>query len=80
MPELKIKISNRDRREIAALARVETGRGDGLPPVSDEQMASALLQAYLILIRDCGGILPGNAPRIKGRGGVTLSGGVNVSS
>lgn len=80
MPEIKVQLSERERRDVATLARIETGRTDGLPPVTIEEMASALLQAHLILIRDCGGILPGKAPRIKGRGGVTLSGGADVSS
>jgi hypothetical protein len=81
MSDLCLSISARERREIESLARIEGGRIGAVPPVSVEEMALALLQAHLVLIRDCGGVLPAaGAVKFKGRGGVSLSGGVNVNS
>lgn len=84
MVDLVLSISERERQQIAAIARVEGEKIGRVAPVTVEEMAQALLQAHLILIRDCGGILPGTGPKLRpapgkkitGKGGVSLSGGV----
>lgn len=83
MSDVTLQLSARERREIEAIARLEGDKIGRIAPVTVEEMALALLQAHLVLIRDCGGILPGTGPKlkpaqggkIKGKGGVSLSGG-----
>lgn len=77
---LEIHLSKCELREIAAIARIECEKVGRAAPVSTVEMARALLQAHLILIRDCGDILPDlpeldAAGKIEGKGGVSLSGG-----
>lgn len=88
MPEVTLQISERERREIENIGRIEGDKIGRIDPVTVEEMAGALLQSHLVLIRDCGDILPGTGPKlkplkvagkIKGKGGVSLSGGVNGS-
>lgn len=90
MADLRLNLPSRDMADIRAIARMEAGRLGLAQPVSDTEMACALLQAYLILIRDCGGVLPSDLPapvsapdagpeRITGKGGVSLSGGINAA-
>ena len=87
MSELTRDLSASERREIECLARLVARDHGLLEPVSIDEMALALLLAHLILIRDCGDILPGKgrsaAPagprRIRGKGGVSLGGGIHAS-
>ena len=65
MPDLSFSISERERREIMEIATIEGDRIGRNAPVSLEEMARALLQGHLVLIRDCGGILPGTGPKLK---------------
>ncbi len=87
MPDIWFKISERERREIEEIGKIEAEKIGRVSPVSVEEMAGALLSAHLVLIKDCGGILPGTAPKLKahggkgaakvsGKGGVSLSGGL----
>lgn len=78
---MSLKVSDRDYAAILKLARRATD-SDGAPPVSADEMAQALLAAHMVLIRDCGAVLPksGDAPT---RGparhpGVSLGGGINA--
>jgi hypothetical protein len=85
LAEITLTITARERSEIEKIARIEGDRVGRIAPVSVDEMAQALLQAHLILIRDCGGILPGSGPKLKpqgaekisGKRGVSLSGGCN---
>jgi hypothetical protein len=86
MAEITLTLSARECAEIDKIARIEGGRIGRIAPVSINEMAQALLQAHLVLIRDCGGILPGTGPKLKpmdaakisGKRGVSLSGGCNA--
>lgn len=74
MLDCSLHLSASERREIDYLARNAT-RTDGVAePVDFDEMASALLSAHLVLIRDCGGILPGSSARPKGK--LAKSGGI----
>lgn len=88
MPDIWLKVSDRERREIEKLAAVQGEVIGNVGAVSVEEMAGSLLSAHLILIRDCGGILPEAKPapgarsrksasKVMGKGGVSLSGGKN---
>jgi len=87
MSELTKNLSASERREIKFLASLDA-QDRGLPdPVSIDEMALALLLAHLILIRDCGDLLPGKGRtagyagprRIRGKGGVSLGGGIHAA-
>ncbi|KEJ93969.1 hypothetical protein SAMN05444149_10886 [Pseudosulfitobacter pseudonitzschiae] len=90
MAELILKVGEQELRQIEHIAQSASDAAGGTSPISVDQMALALLQAHLILIRDCGGVLPDDvrkpahgaevAPqpvKIVGKGGVSLSGGIS---
>jgi|GEM_PF-1447048 len=73
-------LTPKERGTIERIARQEASRlGVAMPSV--EEMALELLRSHLVLIRDCGAILPAagrpRAAKFKGRSGVSLSGGGN---
>lgn len=84
MPALTLNLSDTEIAQIKAIARDQSDRFDGVKPVGLEEMAEALLTGHLVLIRDCGGILPSSAPKggkpgkVTGKRGVSLSGGGNA--
>ena len=78
MPDLTLSLSERDVKDIRALACLS----DPLPAAGLEDMAVELLRSHLVLIRDCGGILPARGPvkagdRRRGAHGVSLGAGIN---
>lgn len=84
MAEIVLKLSERERRQIEKIAADQGELIGRIEPVTVAEMAGALLSAHLILVKDCGGILPAAparlkggkvAGKIKGKGGVSLSGG-----
>lgn len=89
MRKVEIFLSDRECAEIEQIGRLSADGADGAAPVPLDEMAQALLQSHLILIRDCGAILPAGRtglPRVahgkaggklKGKGGVSLSGGAD---
>lgn len=77
MLDLSDQLTGKERREIAAIAEREA-EALGVSAPSVEDMALALLRAHLVLIRDCGGILParsGHLGAFKSRRGVSLGAG-----
>jgi len=83
MSDLLAGLSPTERREIEHLAAQHTQSIGLCETVSAHDMALALISAHLVLIRDCGDILPGKGRsakpagprRIRGKGGVSLGGG-----
>ncbi|MBY6141141.1 hypothetical protein KUV26_17020 [Leisingera daeponensis] len=89
MHEITLTLNDKERKEIAHIARVFAIQ-NGLAPVSLEKMATELLRSHLVLCRDCPGVLPSPKPvvrgkiarqgRIEGKGGVSLQDGVNAKA
>lgn len=88
MAEIGFEVSAQTRADIERIARLEGDRFGCAAPITVEEMACALLEAHLVLIRDCGGVLPGapggKADRVRpgviaGSRGVSLGDGINVS-
>ena len=89
MHEITLTLSDKERKEIAHIARVFAIQ-NGLTPVSLEKMATELLRSHLVLCRDCPGVLPSTKPaprgrvgrrgRMEGRGGVSLRDGINAKA
>ena len=85
MSEITINLTARDLADIDRIARRETDGRGFLEAVTIEEMATELLRSHLVLVRDCGNILP--APQRKfaaskrvGSHGVSLGGGINGAS
>jgi len=84
--DVTLRLGPRERRQIERLAREHNDIVGDLPPVSVDEMALSLLQAHLILLKDCPAILPAGRGSVSGSGtgskligahGVSLSGGQN---
>lgn len=90
MAEIGFEVSAKTHADIASIAELEGCRFGRSHPLSVDEMACALLEAHLVLIRDCGGVLPdvtagstrsadGQRPGvIAGSRGVSLGDGINA--